>query len=113
MKRLTLQEATGQALLSTVVCGEDTLLLFSGGVVRICTNYESHDISDYAEGIWSLDCLHRYDAQILDLLVAAGLIEGDQKVAAIAQRDAETKVWYQRREESLRKQYESLKQRFK
>lgn len=112
MKRLTLEEAVGQTLLAKVVIGEDTLLRFTAGVVRLYTHYESYVIRDYTDGSHPLDNLQRYIDETLDELHAAGFIDGHEKFAAVTKREEDLRVYEQRREEDLRKQYESLKERF-
>lgn len=114
MKRLTLEEACGQTLKAKYEMGEDTLLLFTDGYVTLNTHYESYDIMDYTDGDAPLreDALCRIDHVTLDELHIKGFIDGNQKFAAQLQREANSKAYEVVRRESLRKQYENLREMF-
>ena len=114
MKRLTLKDAIGQTLLAKYTMGEDTLLRFTDGYVTLNTHYESYEIMDYTDGDAPLSesALSRMNDDNLEELHRAGFINGDQKFTAKLQRDTNRKVYEERRNESLRQQYEQLRTMF-
>lgn len=112
MQRLTLEDAIGQTLLAKMEIGEDHLLLFSGGCVRLKTHYESYAIYDFAEGDDPLDRLEGFDDKTLDKLHAKGFISAIERSDTITRRKANRAAYEKSREESLRLQYEHLRVMF-